>query len=66
VPVALAAHRSLPAYLRIARYDFVDFSASRCCNGEMVQFVAPHLADTATRIDYPERGLPRYVAFVCR
>jgi hypothetical protein len=35
-------------HLRIAWHDFVDYSANGCCDGEMVQFVALFLSDTAT------------------
>jgi hypothetical protein len=52
VPVALSACGGFSAYLRIGWQDFVDFSANSCCDGEMVQFVAPYLAGNATLIDY--------------
>jgi hypothetical protein len=53
VPVALAASGRIPAYLRIAWQDFVDYSANGRCSGDMVQFVARFLADAATLVDYP-------------
>jgi hypothetical protein len=64
VPVALAACGGFPAYLRIAWQDFFDYSAKGCCDGEMVQFVALFLADTATLLDYPVKHFPRSVASV--
>jgi hypothetical protein len=66
VPVALAVCGSFPAYYGSFRNILFDFSANSCCDGEMVQFVAPYLAGTATLIDYPVRRFPRSVASVGR
>jgi len=62
--VALAASGGFPAYLRITWEDFVDCSANGCCAGEMVQFVAPFLASTATPIRLSREALSSSVAFV--
>ena len=66
MPVALAVCGSFPAYYGSFRNILFDFSANSCCDGEMVQFVAPYLAGTATLIDYPVRRFPRSVASVGR
>jgi hypothetical protein len=62
VPVALAACGGFPAYLRLAWQDFVEYLTKDCCDGQMAQFVALFLAETATPVDNPVKRFPRSVA----